>query len=134
MLQNISYWVKGDFSDDQHKNWIYIVPSHGANPPLDRSEWVPVSVTYDDRPYERFLEECRIQGYTFLKESEIEEVTGQRQMRNFGIQIYVIKHDDGRYYNIRYGWMNTVSNCSRFTGEEIEHFTLPANSHWDRRC
>ena len=71
---DVSYWSKmlGGSSDDGCD--IYIVERHAANPPLNRSEWSPITVTVSS--YEEFIEHAIIQGYNFLRPNRIREITG----------------------------------------------------------
>lgn len=132
MRTTISFWL--NMSEDRWQ--IYIVPRHADMPPRAeiKADWTPVSITYEDRAHEHFLEECRIQHYTFLSEDEIEAVTGQRQMREFGINIYVITNAAGQYWNMFYGWMSKLSEASRFTHCETNNVKMPEGGVWLQRC
>jgi hypothetical protein len=132
MRTNISFWMNS--TEDQ--TLIYIVPRHADMPPRKelKEHWTPVSVTYEDRPHERFLEDCRIQHYTFLSENEIEEVTGIRQMRKFGNNISVITNASDQYWNVYYGWMSKLSEASRFIHCEIDNVKMPEGGVWLQRC
>jgi hypothetical protein len=132
MHTNISFWM----NSTQDKTLIYIVPRHADMPPKAefKKDWTPVSITYADHAHERFLEECRIHHYTFLSENEIEKVTGIRQMREFGINIYVITNAAGQYWNMFYGWMSKLSEASRFTHCETDNVKMPGGGTWLQLC
>lgn len=132
MRTNISFWM----NSTEDKTQIYIVPRHGDMPPKAgiKSDWTPVSMTYDDRAHERFLEDCRIHNFTFISESEIEAVTGIRQMREFGKNVYVVTNANDQYWNMFYGWMNTRNDATRFTNDAMARVNLPDGGVWHQLC
>lgn len=84
MRTTISYWSK--LSEDKTSREVYLVPLHGAQPPLPlyAENWTPVSISFEDRAMERFMEECTIYKLHFISPSEIERITGEKsQMVKF---------------------------------------------------
>ena len=82
----VSFWSKSKPCEgsDPFPGWeIYIVPRHGAFKPLDDAGWVPVTTYHSS--FEDFIEECAIQGHSFVMPRDIEKITGQKWQPKFNM-------------------------------------------------